>query len=161
MKLKKAVFLDRDGIINRERGFTFRLEDFEILPDVVPALVELKKRGYLLIIVSNQSGISKGLYTQEDVETLHSCLSLNLKKSGIVLDEIYYCIHHPEQTNCICRKPDSLFIEKSLARFGLDAASCCFIGDKERDTEAAAKAGVRGILVEANTSLLEIIKLID
>ncbi len=161
MSLGKAVFLDRDGIINRERGFTYKLEEFEILADVSPALVELKKRGYRLIIVSNQSGISKGLYTVEDVEMLHAHLVAHLKSSGIVLDEVYYCVHHPEQTNCICRKPDSLFIEKALSRFSLDAARCYFIGDKERDKEAAEKAGVKGLLVEANTSLLEVIKLID
>ncbi len=154
--MNKAVFLDRDGVINLERGFTYRIEDFEILPGLTDALWEFRKRGYLLIVVSNQSGIAKGLYKQSDVEILHEYLNRYLKKTDLSFDEIYYCVHHPDVSRCICRKPDSLFIEKALARFNIDPALSWFIGDKERDTEAAHKAGVRGILIKANTPLTEI-----
>ena len=154
--MNKAIFLDRDGVINRERGFTYRLEDFEILPGLIEALKEFRKRGYLLVVVSNQSGIAKGLYTQADVEMLHKYLVSTLKMEGIAFDEIYYCVHHPDVSKCICRKPDSLFVEKAIARFEINPAKSFFIGDKERDIEAAHKAGVKGIMIEANTLLSEI-----
>ncbi len=158
--MNKAIFLDRDGVINFERGYTFRLEDFVILPDVVEVLTQLKQKGFIFIIVSNQSGISKDLYTQNDVENLHSYLVAELKKHEITFAEIYYCIHHPDKTNCICRKPNSLFVEKGLARFNVDATKSYFIGDKERDIEAANKAGVKGILIESNQPLKTILNLI-
>jgi len=158
--MNKAIFLDRDGVINRERGFTYRLEDFEILPGLIEGLKEFRRRGYLLIVVSNQSGIAKGLYKQTDVEILHTYLIETLKESGLAFDEIYYCVHHPDVSKCICRKPDSLFVEKALARFNIDPAQSYFIGDKERDTEAAEKVGVKGILIEANTPLPELMQFI-
>ena len=151
--MNKAVFLDRDGVINVERGYTHRLEDFVILPDLIEVLQLLQSKGYLLIIVSNQSGIAKELYKQTDVEILHAHLLEVFKQNNIVLSEIYYCVHHPDVSRCICRKPDSLFVEKGLARFDIDASKSYFIGDKERDTEAAEKAGVKGFLIEANSSL--------
>jgi D-glycero-D-manno-heptose 1,7-bisphosphate phosphatase len=153
----KAIFLDRDGVINREReDFTYRLEDFEILKDVPEALKILQKKGYLLIVITNQSGIGKGLYKKEDVERIHHYMESELGKEGIHFDAIYYCYHHPESGNCICRKPDSLFVEKGLARFNLNPELCWFIGDKERDVLAGKKAGVEGILIESNTSILGI-----
>lgn len=158
--MNKAVFLDRDGVINRERGFTYRLEDFELLPGLIDALKEFRKRGYLLVVVSNQSGVAKGLYTQQNIEILHEYLITTLQKENLFFDEVYYCIHHPDVSNCICRKPDSLFVEKALARFRINPSLSFFIGDKERDIEAAQKAGVKGLLIKANTPLAEIMHLI-
>ncbi|MGZ4034911.1 MAG: D-glycero-alpha-D-manno-heptose-1,7-bisphosphate 7-phosphatase [Bacteroidia bacterium] len=153
----KAIFLDRDGVINVERGYTHRLEDFVILPDLMETLQLFQKKGYLLIVISNQSGIAKGLYKQAEVEVLHKYMTDEFVKNGIKLSEIYYCVHHPDVSNCICRKPDSLFVEKALARFNIRASESYFIGDKERDTQAAEKAGVKGILIEANISLKTIL----
>lgn len=149
----KAIFLDRDGVINFERGYTHRLEDFQILPDLFEALRKFRAEGFLLVVISNQSGIAKQLYKQEDVEVLHEYLLKELQKAGIQLEEIYYCVHHPDVSRCICRKPDSLFVEKALARFEIDPKRSFFIGDKERDVQAAEKAGVKGILIHENTSL--------
>lgn len=157
----KAVFLDRDGVINVERGYTHRLEDFVILPDLIEVLQFLQSKGYLLIVISNQSGIAKGLYKQEDVEVLHKFMQKEFVKNGIKISEIYYCVHHPDVSKCICRKPDSLFVEKGLARFDIDPKQSYFIGDKERDTEAAAKVGVKGILIESNISLKTILNQIN
>ncbi|MCW3071052.1 MAG: histidinol-phosphate phosphatase family protein [Bacteroidetes bacterium] len=159
--MNKAIFLDRDGVINTERGYTHRLSDFVILPDLFENLKRYLKKGYLLIVISNQSGIAKGLYTQAEVEVIHSFLTNELVKNGIQLSEIYYCVHHPDVSRCICRKPDSLFVEKALARFNIDPAKSYFIGDKERDVEAAEKAGVRGILIEANSPLKLISHIIE
>ncbi|MES2397839.1 MAG: HAD family hydrolase [Bacteroidota bacterium] len=153
----KAIFLDRDGVINVERGYTHKLEDFVILPDLIEVLQMFQRMGYLLIVVSNQSGIAKELYQQSEVEVLHKYLVEELNNNNITLSEIYYCVHHPDVGRCICRKPDSLFVEKALARFDIDATKSYFIGDKERDVEAAEKAGVKGILIEANISLKTIL----
>ena len=157
--MNKAVLLDRDGVINRERGdYTFRIEDFEILPDVTKALKMLQKAGYLLIIISNQSGIGRGLFKIEDTEKMHGYLLDELKKEKIHIEEIYYCVHHPETGSCQCRKPDSLNVEKALARFNIDPKQSFFIGDKERDVLAGEKVGVKGILMESNSSLVTAIK---
>jgi D-glycero-D-manno-heptose 1,7-bisphosphate phosphatase len=156
----KAVFLDRDGVINVERGYTHKLEDFVILPDLMDVLKILASKGYLFIVVSNQSGIAKGLYKQSDVEVLHAFMTKEFTKNGIKISEIYYCVHHPDISRCICRKPDSLFVEKALARFDINPSMSYFIGDKERDTAAAEKAGVKGILIEANSSLKTILDVI-
>jgi D-glycero-D-manno-heptose 1,7-bisphosphate phosphatase len=155
--MNKAIFLDRDGVINVERGYTSTLDDFKILPDVFEVLQLFQQKGYLLIVISNQGGIAKGLYSLADVEVLHSFMTKEMKKNNITLSEIYYCQHHPDVTHCICRKPDSLFVEKALARFNIDARKSFFIGDKERDIQAAEKGGVTGILIEANSSLKDIL----
>ncbi len=155
--MQKAIFLDRDGVINTERGFTYRLQDFVILPDLIEVLQLFQQKGFILIVVSNQSGVAKGLYKQTDVEIIHSYMLNEFTKNTISISEIYYCIHHPDVSACICRKPDSLFVEKALARFDIDPKKSYFIGDKERDVEAGEKAGVTGILIEANVSLKTIL----
>lgn len=157
--MNKALFLDRDGVINRERGkYTYRSGDFEILPDVIEALRLAKEKGYLVIGISNQGGIAKGLFSKEDVERLHLKLNEILHENGVFLDELYYCPHHDEVGKCICRKPDVLMLEKAIARFNIDSQSSVMIGDSQRDVEAAEKAGVRGVLVESNAGILDIVK---
>jgi D-glycero-D-manno-heptose 1,7-bisphosphate phosphatase len=153
--MNKAIFLDRDGIINKERGgYTFRMEDFEFVDDLVKSLRRFQKNGFKLIIISNQSGIAKGVYTYADVELLHAHILRYMRLNGIEIEEIYYCPHHPEMGACICRKPDSLLVEKALARYQINPKASYFIGDRPRDIEAGEKAGVPGILVESNSSLL-------
>ena len=151
----KAVFLDRDGVINRERGeHTWELEDFEILPDVVPALKALHDAGWLSIVISNQSGIGLGLYGHADVKRLHGYLHDRLAATACSLDAVYYCPHHPEHGALPLPQAGGLLFERAIARFRIDAARSIMIGDKERDITAAASAGVRGILVAANAPLL-------
>lgn len=157
----KAIFLDRDGVINEERGdYTWLLEDFKLNKDLIPALQAFQKEGYLLIIISNQGGIGKGMYTKADADYLHLHLERHLENQGIHISEVYYCPHHPDNTKCICRKPDSLLLEKAMARFGIDPKLSWFIGDADRDVEAGTKAGVRTLKVLSNSSLLEILPLI-
>ena len=141
--MNKAVFLDRDGVINKEIGYVFRTEDFVLTDDIIPTLLKLQAAGFLFVVITNQSGIAKELYTHEDVKKVHAYMLSLLSAKGIKIAEIYYCCHHPDVEPCICRKPDSLFVEKGLARFNIDAKKSYFIGDKERDTEAAEKAGVK------------------
>jgi D-glycero-D-manno-heptose 1,7-bisphosphate phosphatase len=153
----KAIFLDRDGIINMERGeYTYRMEDFVFVEGLVKALKKFIKHDYKLIIVSNQSGISKGVYSFEDVDKLHAHIQRYMRMNGIEIDEIYYCPHHPDTGLCICRKPDSLLIEKAIARFNIDPSLSYFIGDRERDTAAAEKVNVKGFLIPSNTPLIEL-----
>jgi D-glycero-D-manno-heptose 1,7-bisphosphate phosphatase len=157
--MNKALFLDRDGVLNRERGdYTFDIETFEVLPDVAKALQLAKSKGYLLIVISNQGGIAKEIFTQQRVEKLHSILADKLVKSGVELDEIYYCPHHDEVLKCICRKPGCLMLEKAIARFNVDPAQSLMIGDSERDVLAAQKAGVKGVLIDSNSGIFEIVK---
>lgn len=156
---KKTLFLDRDGVLNRERGdYTCSVEDFEILPDVAPALKLAQQKGFLLIVISNQGGIAKRIFNQARVEKLHSMMRNELALEGIHFDEIYYCQHHSEIGKCICRKPDSLMLEKAIARFHVDVANSVLIGDSQRDMDAAAKAGIRGCLIESNSGILKIVE---
>lgn len=157
--MKKALFLDRDGVLNRERGdYTYSINDFAVLPDVAEALQLAREKGFLLIVISNQGGIAKGIFTQERVEVLHKMLSDELAKSGVQFDEVYYCPHHSDVAKCICRKPDSVMLEKAIARFGIDVTKSVMIGDSQRDIEAAKKAGVTGVLIESNSGILEIVR---
>lgn len=157
--MKKALFLDRDGVLNRERGnYTYTVQDFEVLPDVVESLKLAKTKGYLLIVISNQGGIAKGIFNQQRVEELHAILSAKLAEQDVYFDEIYYCQHHNQIGKCICRKPNSLMLEKAIARFNVDAASSVMIGDSQRDLDAAKKVGVEGVLIESNSGILKIVE---
>jgi D-glycero-D-manno-heptose 1,7-bisphosphate phosphatase len=157
--MKKAVFLDRDGVINRERGeHTWKKEDFELLPDMEVALKLLKENGWALIVITNQSGIGLGLYGHSNVEELHGILKDRLKQAGVELDAIFYCPHHPSTGKCLCRKPGSLLFEKAIARFNIDPSLSVMIGDRDRDMQAAEAVGIRGILVGANEPLLPLVR---
>lgn len=155
---RKALFLDRDGVINRERGeYTWRLEDFDLLPDVLDVLKTAQDNGYLLIIISNQSGIAKGIYNYEDVEACHRKFLSACHSHGVNIAEIYYSPDHPDYTKSLSRKPESIMIEKAIARFNIDPAQSLMVGDKERDIQAGEKAGVKGVMIEHNSSLRQII----
>lgn len=156
--MTKALFLDRDGVINRERGeYTFRMQDFDVIHDVHEALQLATSKGYELFIISNQGGIAKGIYGHEEVEQLHRTLAQKLADSGVSIQEIYFCPHHESVGKCLCRKPDSLMLEKAIARFRVNPEISVFIGDSERDMQAAANAGVQGIPIEPNAGILEVV----
>lgn len=156
---KKAIFLDRDGVLIKERGdYTWLLEDMVINKEVIEGLKLFSDAGYLLIVISNQSGIDKGLYSKKDADYLHLHLERFFNNHDIHIDEFYYCPHHPSISNCICRKPDSLLLEKALARFEVNPLESWFIGDADRDIEAGNKAGVKTVKIEVNGSLLEVAK---
>lgn len=160
--MKKVIFLDRDGVINLERGeYTYRLSDFILLDDVKYVLKKWFEKGYEFIIISNQGGIGKGLYTAKEVIQLNEFLLMELQREGIELLDFYFCPHHPDYNGkCLCRKPESLLFEKSLAKHRIQAQNAVMIGDKERDIEAAERAGIRSFLMEPNSSLKKFISLI-
>ncbi len=155
--MNKAIFLDRDGVINNDSGhyYIYKIEDFKINEGIVESLQKFQENNYLIIIISNQSGISKGIYTIEQVEELHNYLKNYLQKHNIELTEIYYCPHHSSNEKCLCRKPNTLLLEKAIARFNIDVSSSFLIGDGDRDIEAGNKLGLHTIKVDANENILK------
>ena len=149
--MQKAVFLDRDGVLNREMGqYVTRFEEFHLLPHALPCIKQLMDNGYIVVVITNQGGIAKGLYSLKDLNTMHTYLQNRcVDYCGKPL-LIYVCPHYPDFGKCLCRKPDSLLIEKALARYAIDASQSYFIGDRERDIQAAEKAGVKGLLIDSN-----------
>lgn len=155
----KALFLDRDGVINRERGeYTYLVEDFEILPSVIPTLKKALDLGYKLIVVTNQGGIAKGLYTHQDVENVHQYLRSKLAEFNVELTDIFYSPHHQDYSLSLDRKPGSLMFEKAIALHQINPQTSFMIGDSERDIVASEKVGVKGFLMEGNTSIEFILK---
>jgi D-glycero-D-manno-heptose 1,7-bisphosphate phosphatase len=156
--MNKAIFLDRDGVLNHDPGdYTMRLEEFHILPGVIDALKRLHDAGYLLILITNQAGISKGLYTHETVREIHAYFTRVCEEAGVVITAIYYSPHHEAYGKSLTRKPGSLMIERGLARYNIDPKKSWMIGDKQRDLDAAAKADVQGILIDTNAPLKEVV----
>jgi len=154
--MHKAIFLDRDGVINYDidDSYIYTVSEFKINPGVVETLKRFTDKGYMLIIISNQGGIAKGIYTHENVEKIHRYLLSELKKHGIDITEIYYCPHHSSIEKCLCRKPDSLLIEKAISRFRVDPGKSWFIGNSESDIQAGLKAGLKIIKINTNENLL-------
>ena len=162
MQYNKAVFLDRDGVLNKELGdYVCKLEDFHVLEHNFSALKELQDRGYLLIVITNQGGVAKGWYSEETLAKMHQHLKDTYTQNGVHITEIYYCRHHPlHNGNCLCRKPGSMMLEKAIARFNIDKTKSYFIGDRERDVIAGEAAGITGILIDSDQPISEIFHLI-
>ncbi|WP_242928481.1 D-glycero-alpha-D-manno-heptose-1,7-bisphosphate 7-phosphatase [Pontibacter vulgaris] len=145
MQKQKCVFLDRDGVLNYERGdYTYKLDEFEVLPGVPEALALLKENGYLLIVVTNQGGVAKGIYTKQDVLACHQKLQ---DSCGGIIDALYYAPSHPNYSESLSRKPDSLMLERAIAKYNIETTASWLVGDTQRDLDAATKAGVKSIFV--------------
>lgn len=156
--MNKAIFLDRDGVLNHDPGdYTMSLSEFHILPDVLVSLKRLTEAGYMLILITNQGGIAKGLYTHQTVREIHAYFTRKCEEVGAHITAIYYSPHHEAYGKSLSRKPGSLMIERGLARFNIDPKKSLMIGDKQRDLDAAANAGVDGILIDTNGSLKEVV----
>jgi len=144
-----AVFLDRDGVINVDHGYVSTWEQFEFLPGAPEALRELQDAGYLLIIVSNQSGIGRGYYSERDLHTLNQAIAEHLDSTlGVTLSGFYHCPHHPTEAEgefrqqCDCRKPAPGMIQQAVLDHGIDVKTSLLVGDKDSDIEAGRAAGV-------------------
>lgn len=146
--MKKAAFLDRDGVINHDKGYVHKIEDFVLMDNVIAALRILKNLGFDLIVVTNQSGIGRGYYRLEDVEHLHAHMQELLADEGCALSDILICPHAPED-NCECRKPKPGMINTAVSRHMLDLSASIIIGDKMTDIKAGLAGGLRrGFLVD-------------
>jgi D-glycero-D-manno-heptose 1,7-bisphosphate phosphatase len=157
----KAVFLDRDGVLNKELGdYVCRVEDFVVL-DNFEALKTLQDRGYLLIVATNQGGLAKGWYTEDELAKMHNHMRDTYKAHGVEFTDIFYCPHHPNFTgDCDCRKPKPGLLLQGIAKYNIDPAQSYFIGDRERDVEAGTAAGVTGILVDSDQPISSVLHLI-
>ena len=157
----KAVFLDRDGVLNQEMGdYVRRIEDFHIL-DNFEALKILQDKGYLLLVATNQGGLAKGWYTEEELAKMHSSLRQIYNAHGVELTDFFYCPHHPDFTgDCDCRKPKPGLLLQGIEKYNLDPSKSYFIGDRERDVIAGTAAGVKGILINSDQPISEVLDLI-
>ncbi len=158
----KAVFLDRDGVLNQEMGdYVRHFEDFHILNNF-DALKTLQDKGYLLLVATNQGGLAKGWYTESELAKMHQHLKNIYSEHGVEIIDIFYCPHHPDFTgDCDCRKPKPGLLLQGIEKYNLDAAKSYFIGDRERDVEAGTAAGVKGILINSDQPISEVLDLIE
>lgn len=141
----KCIFLDRDGVLNVDNpNYTYRVADFKIIPGVVDALAVLKKSGFLLVVVTNQSGIAKGIYTQTQVEECHNYFQ---ERCGGLIDHFYFSPYHRTVTESLATKPGTLMFEKAISRFNIDIQSSWMIGDRGRDIIPARMLGIKTIQI--------------
>lgn len=150
--MTKAIFLDRDGVINLDKAYVSKIEDFEFCEGVFEALTHFQNLGYLLIIVTNQSGIGRGYYTEEDFQKLTAWMRKELLHVKIKIDAVYHCPHAPE-ANCACRKPQSGMFLRAIEDFDIDVKQSWMIGDKPSDIEAALGAGILNTILLGKTSV--------
>jgi D-glycero-D-manno-heptose 1,7-bisphosphate phosphatase len=151
--MDKAIFLDRDGTINVDKAYLYKISDFEFMPGAREALLLLQEAGYRLVVITNQSGIARGYYREEDLSVLHNWLLRTLDREGIHISGIYYCPHHPQgkidryRMECDCRKPRlGLFFRASL-ELNIDLSLSVAIGDRMRDLQICKTHGCRGYLL--------------
>ena len=144
--MNKCVFLDRDGVINKDYvDYVYTVEKFQMLDGVKDAVKTFKEQGFKIIVITNQSGIAKGIYTHEDVATVHE--HMNALLDGMI-DDIYYSPYHQDFTNSLTRKPGSLMLEKAVAKYNIDISQSYLVGDRPRDCECAKSIGLTTIIVD-------------
>jgi D-glycero-D-manno-heptose 1,7-bisphosphate phosphatase len=152
--VNKALFHDRDGVVNVEKNYLHKIEDFELMEGILDVCRAYAERGYLIIIVTNQSGISRGYYTEEDFGRLSEWMVEYFNALGITITHIYHCPHHESIDGvCECRKPSPGMFLEARKEYDLDMSASVMIGDNERDIEASLKAGVgKNILLTSETA---------
>jgi D-glycero-D-manno-heptose 1,7-bisphosphate phosphatase len=144
----KAAFIDRDGVLNEERAFVHRIEDFVFLPRAVEALRLLKAAGYLLVVITNQSGIARGLYSESDYLTLTKHMRERLMAEGVSLDSVEYCPHLPDapverfRADCDCRKPKPGMLRRAIQNLDIEPGASFLVGDRLSDIQAGRAAGI-------------------
>ena len=139
--MNRAVFFDRDGVINIDTGYVGTIEDFTFVEEIIPAMRHAQQLGYLLIIVTNQSGIGRGYYTEDDFQKLTQWMKNELAQQGVIIDAVFHC-PHTDSDQCDCRKPKPGLFLQAIDKFDVDCDNSWMIGDSERDIEAAVKAGI-------------------
>lgn len=159
----KTVFFDRDGTLNVDMHYLYKPEEFVWIEGATEAIKYANEQGFKVIVITNQSGVARGYYTEADVHKLHDWMNEQLKAYGAHIDAFYYCPHHTEgivseyTKKCECRKPGTKLVEDACRDFDVDKKASVLIGDADRDVECAEKAGIRGVKYEGG-SLLELVK---
>lgn len=146
----KAVFLDRDGTINVEKEYLFRVEDWEWIPGSIEAIKGFNDMGFKVIVVSNQAGVARGYYTERQIDVLHELINRKLGEHGAMIDAFFYCPHHPEfgaERDCECRKPKSGLILDAIRKYNINDKESYMVGDKASDIMAGRRANLTCILV--------------
>lgn len=143
---QRAVFLDRDGVLIREVDYLRRAEQLRLMPGAARAVARLRRAGFKIIVVTNQSGVARGYLSRETLEAIHALMERRLLVRGARLDGLYYCPHHPRR-GCPCRKPRTGMIKAAARRFGLNLKASYLVGDTTADVRTARNAGCRAILV--------------
>lgn len=161
--MKKAIFLDRDGTINVEKDYIYKSEDLIFEEGTIEALKTFKNLGYILIVVSNQSGIARGYFTEEDLNIFNNNMNKILKKNGVEITEFYCCPHHPDGIGeykkvCECRKPNNKMIEDAIKKYNIDREKSYMIGDKTSDIGAGLKSNLKTVLVKTGYGLKDMEK---
>ena len=161
--MKKAIFLDRDGTINVEKDYIYKSEDLVFEEGTIEALKTFKNLGYILIVVSNQSGIARGYFTEEDLNIFNNNMNKILKKNGVEITEFYCCPHHPDGIGeykkvCECRKPNNKMIEDAIKKYNIDREKSYMIGDKTSDIGAGLKSNLKTVLVKTGYGLKDMEK---
>ena len=142
--MSKCLFLDRDGVINIEKNYLYKIDDFEFIDGIFDLCRYYLSLGYIIVVVTNQSGIARGYYTKDDFETLTSWMIDEFEKKSIEIKKVYFCPHHPDiDGECKCRKPKPGMLLDAKKEFDIDMADSVMVGDKERDIEAALASGVK------------------
>ena len=145
--IKRALFIDRDGTINRDCPYCHDLKDLYIFQDAVEIMKDYRKKGYLIVIITNQSGINRGYFTDWEFHIFHNELLRRLKEMEVEVDETYYCPHTPEE-NCECRKPQLGMIQKAMENFDIDLKNSVIIGDRDdMEGEMGRKLGIEYLIV--------------
>ena len=142
--MNRALFLDRDGVINVEINYLHKVDDFQFIEGIFKLCKKYQHRGYIIIVVTNQSGIARGYYSDEDFNSLTSWMIKEFAKEGIDIKKVYSCPHHPEISGaCSCRKPEPGMFLDAQKEFDIDLKNSILVGDKESDIEAALSAGIK------------------
>jgi D-glycero-D-manno-heptose 1,7-bisphosphate phosphatase len=150
---QRAIFIDRDGVLNEEVGYITDLTQFRLYDFAAEAVRLINEAGWRAIVLTNQSGVARGYFTESFLLEIHARMEESLRLQGARLDAIYYCAHHPDfgsppyRRDCDCRKPKPGLIERAARDFGLDPAECFVIGDRYRDIEMGHAAGARSVMV--------------
>lgn len=156
---QKAVFIDRDGVINNDEGhyYIYKAKDFKLNKGIIEGLKLLQSAGYKLFVITNQGGVAKGKYTEDDVENVHGHFLQLMFDNDIRITDIYYCPHHDSIAPCDCRKPKPGMILQAIDEHQIDPSKSFLIGDSDRDIEAGEAAGLRQCFkIEKNSSIIPV-----
>lgn len=160
---RPTIFFDRDGVLNHDKGYTYRIEDFSWMEGAIDAIKLFNDHGWLVIVATNQAGIARGYYESKAVENLHAWMQNQLRAKGAHIDAFYYCPHHPDGSeptytiSCDCRKPAPGMLMTAFAEWPIDRTRSVMIGDKPSDIEAAHRAGIQGISFDGSVGLLQLV----